>query len=72
MICSTRNNLRHLDRFFVDHPGIIHLGRSAQFIHQDLDEIFVHAKQVVTTIVNHRLAAHRADWKVGDELPAQL
>jgi protoporphyrinogen oxidase len=38
--------------FFAEHPLIHHVGRQAQFEHQDVDEIYGTAKRVAHTIVN--------------------
>jgi protoporphyrinogen oxidase len=51
---SYEKQLEDVERFFAGYPRILHLGRSAQFAHQDVDEIFTHAKQAVTAILHHR------------------
>lgn len=48
------DQLSRLAGFFGSQPNIVLLGRAAQFIHQDADEIFARAKQAVTAILTHR------------------
>lgn len=46
--------IARLSEFFAQHPDVIQVGRAAQFVHQDLDEIFAEAKTAVTAILNRR------------------
>lgn len=63
------SDLAQCERFFAPYPGITHLGRSAQFVHQDVDEIFARAKTAITAICRHQSAAHRGGSPIGDALP---
>ena len=58
---SYERQLEQLECFFAGYPRILHLGRSARFAHQDVDEIFAQTKQVVSAILHRRWAGDRGD-----------
>jgi protoporphyrinogen oxidase len=47
-------------RAFAAHPNIYHLGRQAQFVHKDVDEILEDAKQLVAVIERNGAGQRRA------------
>ncbi len=51
---SYEEQLADLVGFFAAYPGIIHVGRGAQFAHQDVDEIFTEAKRTVTAMAGRQ------------------
>ena len=48
---SYERHMREIKEFFAKIPNLHHLGRNAQFAHQDVDEIYAGAKKVVGDIL---------------------
>lgn len=48
---SYERHMQEIQAFFVQVPNLYHLGRNAQFAHQDVDEIYARAKNVVADIL---------------------
>jgi hypothetical protein len=42
--------LPRMAELFARHPNLFHVGRSANFAHEDIDEVYVEARAVVDTI----------------------
>ena len=45
--------MARVEDFFAEHPGVLHVGRHAQFAHKDVDEIFDEAKHVAARLVRY-------------------
>jgi protoporphyrinogen oxidase len=51
--------LPRMAALFAQHPNLFHVGRSAKFAHEDIDEVYVEARGVVDEIVARATPARR-------------
>lgn len=58
--------LPRMAALFEQHPDLFHVGRSATFAHEDIDEIYVQARAVVDTIVARVAAGRTIDLRHSD------